>query len=107
METKKTDGKTAATISYLWIIGVIVAFYMNNDEKHPFASFHIRQSLGFWLTYMVFGYFFLLFVSCFLSTPFFVFFGVLFLYGIGTAITGKMYPMPLVGKLYQNAFKNL
>ncbi len=41
-----TSGKTIAIISYLWIIGWIIAFFMNNSKKNSFASFHIRQSLG-------------------------------------------------------------
>lgn len=44
------EGKTIAIISYITIIGLIVAFIMNNDKKNTFASFHIRQSLGLGLT---------------------------------------------------------
>jgi len=40
------SGKTIAIISYLTFIGLIIAFVMNNEKKEPFASFHIRQSLG-------------------------------------------------------------
>ena len=38
-------GRQNAIISYLTIIGVIVAFYLNNepDKKSTFASFHISN----------------------------------------------------------------
>ena len=105
--SENVNGKTAAIVSYLWLFGVIIAFYMNNEKRYAFASFHIRQSLGLWLTYMIFAYVVGNFDSFMISIPFWVFFGVLFLYGIYTAVSGKMIPVPLVGNLYQKVFKNL
>lgn len=105
--SENVNGKTAAIVSYLWLFGVIIAYYMNNEKRYPFASFHIRQSLGLWLTYMIIGYISGYFDSWMISISFLVFFGVLFLYAILTAITGKMIPVPLVGNLYQKVFKNL
>ena len=51
-------GRQNAIISYITIIGVIIAYYMNNEDgkKSTFASFHIRQSLGLWLTFFALGY---------------------------------------------------
>jgi hypothetical protein len=34
-------------------------------------------------------------------------FSILFIYGFSTALSGKMIPIPLVGKLYQTAFKKI
>ena len=103
----KIEGKTAAIISYFWLFGVIIAFYMNNEKRHAFASFHIRQSLGLWLTYMIIGYLQGFFDSLMISISFWIFFGILFIYGIYTAISGKAIPVPLIGKFYQNLFSNL
>ena len=44
------QGKNIAIISYLTVIGLVLAFVMNNEKKEPFASFHIRQSLGLVIT---------------------------------------------------------
>ena len=41
----KEDGKTMAIISYITLIGTLVAFIMNNDKKNEFAKFHIGQAL--------------------------------------------------------------
>jgi len=38
------EGKTIAIISYLTLIGLLIAFIMNNDKKNEFAKFHIGQS---------------------------------------------------------------
>jgi uncharacterized membrane protein len=40
------EGKTIAIISYITIIGLIIAFIMNQNKKNYFASFHIRQAAG-------------------------------------------------------------
>ena len=40
------EGKTAAIISYLWWVGLIIAFIMNHNKRNYFTSFHIRQSIG-------------------------------------------------------------
>jgi len=39
------EGKTIAIISYLTLIGLLIAFIMNNDKKNEFAKFHIGQAL--------------------------------------------------------------
>ena len=33
------EGKSNAIISYLTIIGTIIAFYLNNDKKNDFGCF--------------------------------------------------------------------
>ncbi|WP_369695584.1 hypothetical protein [Flavobacterium alvei] len=40
------QGKNIAIVSYITIIGAIVAIFMNQDKKNSFAAFHIRQALG-------------------------------------------------------------
>ncbi|GAA4818562.1 hypothetical protein [Litoribaculum gwangyangense] len=101
-------GRTNAIISYLTIIGVIVAYYLNNEDhkKSVFASFHIRQSLGLWLTFYALGYIVGSFDSWLISSGFYVFFVVLFIYGLVGAISGKAQIVPLVGTFYQKIFAN-
>ncbi len=49
----KEEGKTIAIISYLTIIGLIIAFVMNSEKKNEFAKYHIKQMLGLTLTSLV------------------------------------------------------
>jgi uncharacterized membrane protein len=102
-------GRKYAIISYLTIIGVIIAYYLNNedDKKSIFASFHIRQSLGLWLTFYALGYIIGSFDSWLVSSGFYVFFAVLFIYGFINALNRKALPVPLLGNYYQKLFKNL
>ncbi|WNH09710.1 hypothetical protein [Thalassobellus suaedae] len=102
-------GRKNAIISYLTIIGVIIAFYLNkeDDKKSDFASFHIRQSLGLWLTFWALGYPIGSFDNWMISIGFYVFFAVLFIYGFTGALGRKAQEVPLVGAFYQKLFKNL
>lgn len=102
-----SQGRVISLVSYMWLFGVIIAFYLNNDKKFPLAQFHIRQSLGLWLTFMTFGYIVGYFDNWGISISFLLFFGVLFFYAFMTAATGKSYPVPIVGNFYQKIFANL
>ena len=107
--TKETidQGKTIAIISYLTIIGTIIAFYMNNETKNTFASFHIRQALGLWLTFFALGYIVGNFDSWFITLSFWIFFGVLFIFGFMTAVSGRTQTTPILGDFYQKIFASL
>ncbi|GAA3589117.1 hypothetical protein Q4Q39_14420 [Flavivirga amylovorans] len=100
-------GKTNAIISYLTIFGTIIAFYLNNENKSEFASFHIRQALGLWLTFFALGYIIGIFDSWTISLGFYLFFSVLFIYGFINAVGKKAQMVPLLGALYQKLFTNL
>lgn len=98
--------KTLAFISYLYLIGLLIA-YLNNKQKNPTVSFHIRQSLGLWLSFFLLGYFVGSFDSWMITLSFWGCFAALIFYGISTALSGETVPVPFVGKLYQKLFKNI
>jgi len=103
-------GRKHAIISYLTIIGVIIAYYLNNEDenKSAFASFHIRQSLGLWLTFIVVNLSFTSHFDIFmLRASVYIFFSSLLFYGLYSAFNNKAQAVPLVGALYQRIFKNL
>mgnify|MGYP000232897060 CR=1 FL=1 len=100
-------GRKNAIISYITIFGTIIAYYLNNDNKSNFASFHIRQALGLWLTFFALGYIIGSFNSWLITSSFYLFFAVLFIYGFSNAIGRKAQEVPLVGALYQKIFANL
>lgn len=102
-------GRKNAIISYITIIGVVIAYYLNNepDKKSVFAAFHIRQSLGLWLTFWALGYIIGSFDSWLVTSSFYLFFAVLFIYGFSNAMGRKAQTVPLVGPFYQKIFSNL
>lgn len=102
------DGKTIAIISYLTLIGLIVAFVMNNDKKNFFASFHIRQSLGIMLTGMALSF---LNVIPFLGWIAFlvgwIFVVIMWVTGLLSALNGKEKPVIGLGVKFQEWFSSL
>ena len=101
------QNKNAAIVAYLTIIGAVIAIFMNNENKSAFASFHIRQALGIFLTFFALGYPIGYFDNWMISSAFYVFFFILWIYGFMGALNGEEKKVPLVGDFYQNLFKNL
>ena len=101
------EGKSIAIISYITIIGTVIAIFMNNEKKNSFAAFHIRQALGIFLTFFLLGYFIGYFDSWMVTFAFWFFIFILWSYGFLTALQGKMTPIPLLGNFFQKTFKNI
>jgi uncharacterized membrane protein len=98
--------KTMAFVSYLTLLGLLIA-YLKNESKNAFVSFHIRQSLGLWLTFFVLGNTVGNFNNWWITLSFWLFFMVLIFYGISSALARKTTAVPLLGKFYQKIFKNI
>lgn len=102
------EGKNIAVIAYITIIGLIVAFIMNNDKKLPFASYHIRQVIGLALTGLALGVVNVIpiigWIISFLGWFVLVYMWVM---GLISAMNGKEKPLPLLGKKYEEWFKGI
>lgn len=101
-------GKDIAIISYITIIGLIIAFVMNSEKKTSFGYYHIRQMVGLALTAValwiigiipILGWFVLIFGSIGLL--------ILWIMGLMNAINGKEEPVPILGKKYEEWFKGI
>lgn len=101
------EGKTLALVAYLTLIGTLIAFFMNQEKRNEFTFFHIRQALGLGLLYIAIGYVVSSLDSMMVSMSFWIFFSVLFLYGILGAITGKLNKIPMLGDFFQKLFKSI
>lgn len=101
------EGKTLALVAYLTLIGTLIAFFLNQEKRNAFTYFHIRQALGLGLLYIAIGYIISSLDSMMVSVSFWIFFAVLFLYGILGAISGKTNKIPILGDYFQNLFKSL
>ncbi|WP_159799441.1 DUF4870 domain-containing protein [Flavobacterium sp. MK4S-17] len=101
------QGKTAAIVSYFTIIGTVIAIFMNSEHKNSFASFHIRQTLGLFLTFFALGYLVGYLNSWAATSAFYLFFFVLWVFGFLGAVQGEMKVVPLIGQYFQKWFKNI
>ena len=101
------EGKTIAIISYITIIGTIIAFVMNNDKKNSFASFHIRQAIGIYLLFFLINlltrYGGMGWIDNFLYFIVLVFLVI----GIVGAVQAEEKKIPFLGDQFQEWFKNI
>lgn len=107
-QTTVNEGKTTAIIAYLTIIGLIIAFVINNDKKNTFAAFHIRQVLGLALTGVALGVIGMIPILGWIIDLFGILV-LLFMWIMGfiNALNGKEKPVPILGAKYAEWFKNV
>ncbi|NQX43013.1 Uncharacterized membrane protein [Pedobacter steynii] len=108
------DGKTVAIVSYITLIGWLVAYFaMHKDKRTELGSFHLRQTLLLFLIVLALNIGLSIFVAI---MPFdagliykIVYLGIFILWVIGFigAIQGEKKEMPLIGKAAQTMFPNL
>ena len=101
------SGKTAAIVSYILIIGVLIALSINSESKNKFAAFHIRQGLGLTVSFIVLGVSISYFENFMIAMSMWIFISVLAIYGIFTAAMGQITPIPILGKLFQKVFASI
>ncbi|MDT0649473.1 hypothetical protein [Autumnicola edwardsiae] len=101
------EGKLAAIVAYITIIGTIVAYFMNLEKKDPIASFHIRQALGTHILFYLMGILASMFTGYMIPTAFYIFVLVLWGYGLIIAIKGERKETPLIGGFFQKIFKSI
>lgn len=95
------EGKTIAIISYITIIGLIIAYILNNSKHNSFAQFHIGQSVR--IVVLAFANYLLAWVlpsslgliTTLISLAIFV----LIILGIVNAANGKTTPLPVIGTI--------
>ncbi|MDW5290225.1 hypothetical protein [Formosa sp. PL04] len=102
------EGKNIAIIAYITIIGLIIAFVMNNDKKNDFAKYHIKQSLGLALTGLVLGLIGMIPILGWIINVIGVFVLLyMWIMGLVNAINTLEKPVPFLGNKYLEWFKNL
>jgi len=102
------EGKTIAVISYLTIIGLIIAYVMNNDKKTEFGAYHIRQSIGLAAAGFALGVIGLIpilgWIVSILGTFLLIYMWVM---GLINAMNEKKKPLPFFGKKFEEWFNNI
>jgi uncharacterized membrane protein len=109
MKNNIEQGKKTAIVAYITIIGTVIAMIMNseNEKRNAFASFHIRQALGIFLSWFLLGYFVSNFDNWGVSSGFYLFIFILWVYGFIGAIQGEEKIIPFLGTFFQKWLKNI
>ena len=107
-----TEDRTVAILTYITLIGFIIALVMHGSKKTALGAFHLRQGLGLFLTGLV------LWMPCivisfipFVNLLMIVIWPVLglslfalWIIGLIGAVNGQQKPLPVVGEHYQKWF---
>ena len=102
------EGKTIAILAYITLIGLVVAFVMNNEKKNTFANYHIRQGLGIGLTGFALGMIGIVpILGWFVAILGFFALFAMWVMGLMSALNGKEKPVFLLGEKYQEWFKGI
>jgi len=100
------DGKLAAIIAHLTFIGPIIAWFINQEEKDPFGSFYIKQSVGIFCLFLLISAIFPI-VPDFMFLPtligFYLFIFILWIYSFSGAISNEYKLLPVIGNFIQKA----
>jgi uncharacterized membrane protein len=103
--TPLVEDKTVAILSYLTIIGFIVAIFMYQNQKTRLGAFHLRQVLGIVVTGIAGGVCAVVPILGWLVWFFVVIvLFVLWIMGLLSAVRGDMRPVPVLGEYYQRWF---
>jgi uncharacterized membrane protein len=110
-EVPASEDKTVAILSYLTLIGFIVAIVLHGNKKTKLGTFHLRQTLGLLVTVVACWVinFILAFIPIIGWIMIFVIWVGLFalwLMGFIGAASGQCKPVPVLGEHYQKWFGN-
>ena len=108
-QSKKTeimDNKTLSIISYITLIGWLVAYFTGKDKADALLKYHLRQSLGLAIVSIIFNIAFTIIASIVPSLSFLGFVGyafiILWIIGIINAANSALKPIPLIGKMFED-----
>tara|TARA_B100000795_G_scaffold104061_1_gene76756 strand:- start:28593 stop:28916 length:324 start_codon:yes stop_codon:yes gene_type:complete len=106
METSPNNQKILAIVTYITLIGWIIAFMVNSTKKNPLVTYHQRQALGIQLLY--FGISVLITITGLVALQV-LFFGVLIfiIIGITNASKEQEKPLPILGEYFEDWFKGI
>ena len=106
------EDKTVAILAYITLVGFIIAIVLHGQKKTALGTYHLRQALGLiiagvalWICGMILGV-----VTLGFGLLLMPLIGILLLVavimGIVAAANGEMKPSFLLGKKYEEWFKN-
>lgn len=108
MGNSNIQGKDTAVIAHLTVIGLIIAIIMNSSNKTEFGSYHIRQALGLWLTYLAWGLLWIIpILGWIVAAVLSILMVVMWIVGLINALNGYQKPMPVLGRKYAEWFKSV
>lgn len=103
------DNKTVSIVSYITIIGWLIAYFVGKDNLDALSKYHLRQSLGLAIIAIITGIIlnilvFMIPAIGMVAWLIQIVFFVLFIIGIINASNAQMKPLPVIGKFFEDKF---
>lgn len=102
------NNKTLSIVSYITIIGWLIAYFSGKDTADSLLKYHLKQSLGLFIVNLIFSVALIIVATVF---PFLSFlsivgyaFWALIIIGIINANNEKEKPIPVIGKFFEDKF---
>lgn len=96
-----SNAKLVGVLSYVTLIGWIVAIILHSNNKSKFGAFHLRQSLGLFVTMLTIGW------IPIIGWLIWVVGVALLIAGLIFAIQEEMKTIPFIGEFYQKIFSSI
>ncbi len=101
--TNPPAGKSTAIIAYLTFVGLLIAYFMNRDEKHPFATWHIKNMFGL-LLLLIIAQVTQAYINLQVGEILWLLAFVLWIFSLLMAILGKKKAIPSISEKFQEWF---
>ncbi|QGK73484.1 DUF4870 domain-containing protein [Flavobacterium sp. SLB02] len=104
------NNKTLSILSYITIIGWIIAYVKNKDvtPKSDLVTYHLKQGFGIFLISLITNIILSVVVSILPALFFLSYVGyailILWIFGIINAANEQKKPIPVVGKIFEDKF---
>lgn len=107
------EDNTVAIVSYISLLGWIIAIVLHNNKKTKLGAYHLRQTLGIF----VIGIGIAIANTILMFIPYLgILFGIVFavagigllilwILGLISAVNGEQKPLPIIGEPIQNILK--
>ena len=104
-----TEDRTVAILSYLTLIGFIIALVLHSSKKTALGSYHLRQTLGLIITALALSVagvvlMFIPVIGWLAVMAAWIGLLVLVIMGLVAAASGQQKPVPVLGEYYQKWF---
>lgn len=102
------NSKTLSIISYITVIGWIIAFFSGKEQNDPLLKYHLKQSLGLAIVSVVLNIILNIIVYIVPSLSFLSIAGfvviIFWILGMINAANSAEKPIPVFGKAFENKF---
>ncbi|MBE8728311.1 DUF4870 domain-containing protein [Flavobacterium hungaricum] len=104
------NNKTLSILSYITIIGWVIAFVKSKDltPKSDLVNYHLKQGFGIFIVSLILNIALSVVVAAVPSLYFLSYIGyilfILWIFGIINAANEQKKPIPVIGKIFENQF---